>query len=190
MGNHGTHRYTATTLYFTLVNLYIEFKQSLKDNIHVTGEVLLLGEGLLIGWGTSVSVALSSRQVQRCQRAWLYITSLLASYVGCCIWGNTPICLWLLWMQCIFLCWSQWRNILHTVRCSDDQYHICNVNLWGSPGFNSNYNSVTRLSQGQFQSFKSELPLFWLTSSHSHVLLPSLLHQHLHFNRGSHSQLL
>lgn len=96
MGNHGTHRYTATTLYFTLVNLDIEFKQSLKDNIHVTGEVLLLGEGLLIGWGTSASVALSSRQVQRCQRAWLYITSLLASYVGCWIWGNTRICLWLL----------------------------------------------------------------------------------------------
>lgn len=52
MGNHDMHRYTAMALSFTVVNLYIEFKQSLKDNVRVTREVPLLGESLLIGRGT------------------------------------------------------------------------------------------------------------------------------------------
>lgn len=86
MGNCDTHGYTASALSFTVVNLYIEFKWSLKDTVCVTGEVSLLGEGLSIGWGTQVSAAVSSKQVQGCLRACLYITSLLVSYGGCWVW--------------------------------------------------------------------------------------------------------
>jgi len=81
----GSHGYTATALSFTVVNVYIEFKGSLKDTVGVTEEVSLLG-GLLIGWGTSVSTALFSKQVQGCLRAWLYTTPLLVPHRGSHVW--------------------------------------------------------------------------------------------------------
>lgn len=48
MGNFDIHGYTAMALSFTVVNLYIEFKWSLRDTVCATGVLLLLG-GLLIG---------------------------------------------------------------------------------------------------------------------------------------------
>lgn len=155
MGNCDTHGYTATALSFTVVNLYIEFKWSLKDTVCVTGEVSLLGESLLIGWGTQVSAAVSG--VSESLPVYYIFVGILWRLLGLGTYTYLPMA----FMNAVyFLCWSQWRNILYTVRWSDDQYHDCSGNLWGSPGFNSNYNHVTRLSQGQFKSFKSELPLF------------------------------
>lgn len=190
MGNRSTHRYTATPLYFTEVNLYIEFKQSLKDTICVTGEVSLLREGLLIGWGTLVSAALSSRQVQRCWRAWC-ILHLRWHLMLAIAFGEVHVFAYGFYECSVFFYVDHSEGIFYI------QWGVVMISTTSVVEICEEVQGLIQIiivSLGYLRGSSSHLNLSCfcsaLTPSHSHVLLPFLLHQHLCFDCGSHSQLL